>query len=214
MARPWWLAVFVVMLSGCATYQPKPIVPREVLRDLQRVRLEALQPPESTSMSPAFDLADGLSTDEAVAVGLFLNPGLRTFRRERGVAEGELVAAGLLPNPELEITWLFIENITKSFATAGFDVGLRWAPLRPGERAAKRARAEARIGEVRAQIADEEWRLAADVRKAHAALWGAQERRSGVASPTSTPAWIRRRARRRSASKWRTRPGPYASGCS
>ena len=58
------------------------------------------------------------------------------------------MAAGLLPNPELEMTWLFIENVTKSFLTGGFDVGLRWAPPRPGERAAKRARAEARIGEV------------------------------------------------------------------
>ena len=166
-------------LSGCASFQPKPLVPRDVLRDLQRVRLEALQPPQPASSvpAPAFELADGLSADEAVAAALFLNPALRSFRRERGVAEGELIAAGLFPNPDLEIRWLFIQDVTKSFLTGGLDLGLRWAPPRPGERAAKIARAEARIGEVRAQIADEEWRLAADVRKAHATLWGALERR-------------------------------------
>ena len=163
---------------GCATYQPKPIVPLEVLRDLQRVRVEALQGPAHGATPPrAFDVSDPLSADRAVAVGLVLNPELRSFRKERGIAEGELIAAGLLANPELELTWLYIDNITRSFATGGFDVGLRWGPPRPGERGAKRVRAQARIDEVRAQIADEEWRLAADVRKAHAGLLVAAERR-------------------------------------
>jgi len=170
----------VVAATGCGTFQARPIVPREVLQDLQRVRLDALRPVEGRGPTPgppaAFDLADGVSADEAVAVALFLNPDIRAFRKERGVAEGELIAARLLPNPELQLTWLHIENFTKSLATSGFDVGLSWAPPRPGERAAKAARARARIEEVRAQIADEEWRLAADVRKAHAALWAALER--------------------------------------
>jgi outer membrane protein, heavy metal efflux system len=168
-------------VAGCATFQPKPIVPRDVLRDLQRVRLEVLRPLESDPRQPeapppAFDPADGLSADESVAVALFLNPEVRAARKERGIAEGELVAAGLLPNPDLQLTWLHIENFTRSLATSGFDIGLTWAAPRPGERRARRARAEARIEEVRAQIADEEWRLAAEARKAHAALWGAHER--------------------------------------
>lgn len=172
--------VMAVVLGGCASFQPKPIMPREVLGDLQRLRLDALttaRPPTPDTPAPRFDLSDGLSSDEAVAVALFLNPALRASRKERGVAEGEIVAAGVLPNAELEVTWLYIENFTKSFATGGIDVGLRWSPPRPGERAAKKAQAEARLATVRAQIADEEWRLAADVRKAHAALWAAQERR-------------------------------------
>ena len=61
-------------------------------------------------------------------------PDLRAFRKERGVAEGELIAAGLLPNPQLQVTWLFIQNFTKSLATSGFDVGADWSPPRPGER--------------------------------------------------------------------------------
>jgi outer membrane protein TolC len=174
------LAVLGLAVSGCATFQPKPLVPQDVLRDLQRVRLEALEAVATSPgdpRPPAFQLADGLSSDEAVAVGLFLNPALRAFRRERGVAEGQVVAAGVLANPELEVTWLHIENFTRSLATSGFDIGLRWAPPRPGEIGARRARAEARLAEVRAQVADAEWKLAADVRKAHAALWAARERR-------------------------------------
>jgi outer membrane protein TolC len=174
------VAVLGLMVSGCAGFQPKPLVPLDVLRDLQRVRLEMLaSAPEAAhdSRPPRFELSDGLSSDEAVAVGLFLNPGVRAFRRERGVAEGDVVAAGALANPELEVTWLHIEHLTRSLATSGFDVGLRWSPPRPGEIGAKRARAEARLAEVRAQIAEEEWKLAADIRKAHAALWAASERR-------------------------------------
>jgi outer membrane protein TolC len=174
------VAVLGFAVSGCTSFQPKPLVPLEVLRELQRVRLETLAgAPASTSDPgpPRFDLTDGLSPDEAVAVALFANPAVRAFRRERGVAEGEIVAAGVLPNPFLEVTWLHLENLTKSLATSGFDVGLRWSPPRPGEIGAKRARAEARLAEVRAEIADEEWKLAAEARKAHAAAWATRERR-------------------------------------
>lgn len=166
--------------SGCTSFQPKPLVPRDVLRDLQRLRLDTVATLPAAAGDPGpprFDLTDGLSSDEAVAVSLFVNPALRAFRRERGVAEGEVVAAGVLPNPFLEVTWLHIENLTKSLATSGFDVGLRWSPPRPGELGAKRARADARLAEVRAQIADEEWKLAAEARKTHAAAWASRERR-------------------------------------
>jgi hypothetical protein len=122
-----------LVLTGCASFQAKPIVPREVLQSLQAVRLAAMRPAEELSpapegVRPAFDPADGLSADEAVAVGLVLNPDLRAFRRERGVAEGELIAAGLLPNPELALGWSFIENVTRSFVTSGFEVGITGRP--------------------------------------------------------------------------------------
>lgn len=185
----------VVVVSGCTSFQPKPLVPRDVLRELQRVRLDAvvtIPAPPGDPGPPRFDLADGLSSDEAVAVALFANPALRAFRRERGVAEGEVVAAGVLPNPFLEVTWLHIENLTKSLATSGFDVGLRWSPPRPGEIGAKRARAEARLAEVRAQIADEEWKLAAETRKAHAAAWATRERRRFADVALALQARVRR----------------------
>ena len=114
------VVVFGVALGGCMSFQAKPIVPLDVLRDLQRVRLEgltAVAPAPHDTPFPHFDLSDGLSADEAVAVALFLNPGLRAFRKERGVAEGEVVAAGVLPMPSFEVTWLSIENFTKSLAT-------------------------------------------------------------------------------------------------
>jgi cobalt-zinc-cadmium efflux system outer membrane protein len=154
--------VFSLVVAGCAGYQAKPVVGREVLRDLQQIRLDALRPaapppPGDVSESPAFDASDGLSAHEAVAVALFLNPDLRAFRKERGVAEGELIAAGLLPNPHLQVTWLFIQKFTKSLGTSGWDVGLTWSPPRPGERGAKLARAQAQpVDRVARRTAHEE----------------------------------------------------------
>jgi len=180
------LFICATLPEGCGGYQRRPLVEQDLYRELQAVRLEALRPStaerHSTGERPppglpaAFDASDGISADEAVAIALFLNPGLRAFRKERGVAEGELVAAGLLPNPGLQVTWLHIEHFTNSLGTSGIEAALDWAPPRPGELGAKKARARARINEVRAQIAGEEWRLAAEVRQSYTALLAAEER--------------------------------------
>src|SRR5690349_24829551 len=113
LARSAFLAVGVV-LTACSTgYARRPLDDRRVLEDLRSVQLEMLHPacPPTTAAGPtAFEPSDGLSIDEAVAVGLCANPELRAFRAQRGVAEGEVVAAGVLPNPELELQWLHIEQ--------------------------------------------------------------------------------------------------------
>jgi len=175
------MAAFLVALPACKTFEPKPLKERELLQELQSIRLENLKlqgegGDRAGSESPQFNPAAGLSREEAVAVALFLNPDLRSFRKERGIAEGEVVAAGLLPNPELQVTWLYIEHFTHSLATSGFDVALNWAPPRPGERGAKIARAQAHLDAVRSEIAVQEWKLAADVRSAFAAVRAGEER--------------------------------------
>lgn len=175
---------------------------REMLRDLQAIRLEALGPPQSGEASESrqpstFDSSDGLSSEEAVAVSLLLNPEMRAFRRERGVAEGEIVEARVLPNPELAVTWLKIEDFTKNLATSGLNLELGWFPPRPGERSAKIARAQARLGEVRARIAAEEWRLASRVREAHATREAVEERHRLIQASIKTQIRLRTFVRER-----------------
>lgn len=180
--RPWRATsvAAVLGLAACSSgYQPRPLADRQVLADLRALRLETLRPscPATSAAGPTtFDPSDGLSIDEAVAVGLCVNPDLRAFRAQRGVAEGELVAAGILPNPELELSWLHIQDFTRSLATGAIGLGVSWQPLRPGERAAKRAAAAARLCKVREEIAGEEWRVATEARKAFVALAGIDER--------------------------------------
>jgi len=145
------------------SYRSEPLEERALLRELQEIRLDAVRADASSHVG-----ATGpLSADEAVAVALFLNPELRATRKERGVAEGELVSAGLLSNPTISASWLHIQDFTTDFASGLIDLGVSWVPPRPGEIDAKKTLARARIGEVEAEVSAAEWRLAADVRKAH-----------------------------------------------
>jgi cobalt-zinc-cadmium efflux system outer membrane protein len=155
--------VALALAAGCVSYRPQPLDEHALLEELQEIRLDAVHEGEA----PLVHIEKGLSPDAAVAVALFLNPGLRGARRERGVAEGELVSAGLLSNPVISASWLHIQDFTTDFASGLIDLGLDWVPPRPGEIDAKKALAGARIEQVKAEISAIEWRVAAAVRKAH-----------------------------------------------
>lgn len=162
------LSVLVMLgAMGCGAYRRKPIVDRQVLRDLQTIRLEGLGEGEGKQdqKAPKISSSEGLSADEAVVVALYLNPALRAFRKERGVAEGQLVSARLLPNPEISASAL--ANLIGGGGLGSSSLAALFSPYRPGERGARISRARARIEEVKSQISAEEWRLAADVRKSY-----------------------------------------------
>lgn len=157
----------LVLVSSCVSYRPEPLDERALLHELQEIRLDALgSTARDSEPSPAIGADRTLSSDEAVGVALFLNPELRAVRKARGVAEGELISAGLLPNPVIGASWLHIEDFTKSFATGLIDLAVDWAPPRPGEIDGKKALARSQIDQVTAEIAAAEWRVATDVRKA------------------------------------------------
>lgn len=106
--------------------------------------------------------------DQAVAQALQDNPQLRAFRKERAVAEGEIISAAALTNPALRLDALHIQETDP--ARLGFGIGLSWAPPQPVTLLAQRAQARARLDEVRHAIAEREWALAGAVRLAHATL--------------------------------------------
>jgi outer membrane protein TolC len=177
------VATGVVSLGGCAAgYRRKPLVDRQILQDLQNIKLEALEPPapakqfKSTGPHEAFDPSKGVTADEAVLVAEYLNPRIRAFRLEQGVAEGELVTARLIPNPELQVSLYYIQDFTNNLATLGVDSALAWAPPRPGVRNARILQSQAHLEEVRALISEEEWKLAVEVRKAYYTALALSER--------------------------------------
>lgn len=162
----------VVLTTGCVSYRPDPLDDRALLREFQEIRLEAARAQIDSSTThdaetpPGTESRRDLSSDEAVAVALFLNPELRAIRKQHGVAEGELVSAGLLSNPVISASWLHIQDFTTDFASGLIGLGASWVPPRPGEIAAKETLARARIDEVEAEVSAAEWRVATDVRVA------------------------------------------------
>lgn len=181
------LVVFigVIALAGCATgYRRRPLVDRQILQDLQNISLEALKPSPAPAKAngvsgnpQTFDPKNGLTPEDAVLVAEYLNPSIRVFRSARGIAEGELITARLIANPEIQLDLLHIQNFTQNLGTAGISGAISWSPPRPGERDARIRRAEARLEQVRAEVSAEEWNLASEVRKAYFSALALERRR-------------------------------------
>lgn len=168
MSRPS-LSLFPIPLlllaSGCATYQPAPLMPREELSRLSALRVPEVVVVHEESAAPEperrIELSDGLSEAEAVAVALSLNPELAARRASIGETRALLIGAGLFPNPEVGVG--FRQGIS---GTPGFtvDAELLFELLRLGERRGQKAVASARIDEARASLLVEEYELATRVR--------------------------------------------------
>jgi outer membrane protein, heavy metal efflux system len=164
------LVAAALMTTACTGYRRRPLVDRQVFRDLQSIQLEALKGPDQQPLKPD----EGLTADELVTVGLYLNPDLRAFRRERGIAEGELVSARLIANPEISVSTL--ANLPDSGSGLGSVAASLLAAIpRPGERSARIGSAQARIGSAKSQIAAQEWKLASEIRKAYFTVFAAEE---------------------------------------
>ena len=111
---------------------------------------------------------DGLAEDEAVLIALWNNAGFQELLTELGIAQGDLIQAGLLPNPEVAY---FFEVPQKPFKYA-IDLPIEALWLRP-IRVASAERESARVCERLTQAGLD---LIRDVRQAYADVLLAQGR--------------------------------------
>jgi outer membrane protein TolC len=93
-------------LAGCSTYRAQPLSRSAVD--------QALAPPDPGALKIAaarfkhpliapvtIDGRDGFTPDEIAILAVIVSPELRALRDQRGVAEAQVVQAGILPNPQL-----------------------------------------------------------------------------------------------------------------
>lgn len=153
-------ACVALLTSGCAFYRPRPLDSGEEWKRLEDIRVEDLAgyavKGKDAARGPSrhFDYSDGLSIDEAAGLAVVLNPDLRSFRLKQGVAEGQLVGAGLFPNPEVEAKWLSAPGPGAGELNLVFD--LTELLLRRGP---EKELARIHLKEVRWEIAEREWKL-------------------------------------------------------
>ncbi len=83
------------LLAGCAGYSAQPLAPRAVLAPsvaaLDRTRPGAAPIPADQRLTPA----------EVAILAVRNSPDLRAVRAQRGVAQAQVIEAGLLPDPVL-----------------------------------------------------------------------------------------------------------------
>lgn len=138
-------------LAGCASYQPLPLSTGSQLHNT----VADLDPAGS-------DTSGALDIETVVRLALANNPDLRAARAQQGVAEGQLLQAGLLPNPS--VTGAFMPVLagpgTASAWSAGFSTDLRALITLSSHRDAAVAAAR----QISASILWQEWQTAGKVR--------------------------------------------------
>jgi cobalt-zinc-cadmium efflux system outer membrane protein len=93
--RFFTLPIVALTLAGCATYHAEPLPDDPgLLRDLTMARIAG-------AGVESIDLQDGVNPDEAAVLAVLNDPDLRAARAKAGVADAQLFAAGLFPDPQL-----------------------------------------------------------------------------------------------------------------
>jgi cobalt-zinc-cadmium efflux system outer membrane protein len=158
-----------ITLTSCAIYKPEPLDLAGhhrlwLTRDVEShevsefARVLQTQKPEAAEFAPA----DGISLQEAEIVSLFYNRGLRVARAELGVAQADAEYAGLLPDPQLNLSLLHVFDSSVEPWIAAADAAFTFPLL--GNLRIEKARAGA-IAESRLwRVAAQEMSLVHDVR--------------------------------------------------
>lgn len=180
------LALFLasLLLSGCYSYEAYPQDRMQIFERLQKSGLPAelmlTQLPIGMA-SKSHDPAITWTSAQAASWAVSHNPELHALRKEMGIAEAELVEAGLLPDPELSwdamnVVAADVAGVTPTGPDYISGLGLMWSVPRPGEIRSKVGMAEARKEEVRQRILEGEWTLVRAVHRAWIDVLGAEAR--------------------------------------
>ena len=112
------------------------------------------------------DLKQGLTPDSAAVLAVMLNPALRAERDRRALSRGQLLQAGLLPNPSLDFTLDPVTGGDTAGTTTGYNIGLSWEVTALITHDAKVAAARNQADSVDLDVAWQEWQFAQAARKA------------------------------------------------
>ncbi len=159
----------LLLLGGCAaSLDPKPDIDRAASTVLDRSGYRAAWDEPWGDPDAVWDGETPLGVDQAVLLALRNNRAIRAEVEQIGAARADLVQAGLLPNPVLNLTLRFpIEGTTgPNFIGAAVVQEFAALWLRPSRMRA----ADARLNEGVLSLSDRALRLVADVKQLHARL--------------------------------------------
>jgi outer membrane protein TolC len=152
----------LLLLAGCATYAPQPLAtaiadadPAVLSRDARTIDRPYLTP-------AAIDLAAPLDDNALAVLAVLNNPDLKALRSKAGVADAQVFAARLLPDPTFSIGASPVLSGPDPVAEIAGALGFDLDALRTGK--VRRAQAEAQAKQVRLDIAWAEWQTAGQAR--------------------------------------------------
>ncbi len=98
--------VLTALLTSCATYVPAPLSDKpDLASDVRHLVVNADQFPLPEFGTHRFDPRRPLDADDVAMIAVANNPDLRATRRKIGVAQAQVFAAGILPNPQFSFEY-------------------------------------------------------------------------------------------------------------
>ena len=167
-----------VLLAGCASYRTEPLSNETSLLDTNAVQVAANSFLHSLLPSVEFNLSDGLSADEVAIWAVLGNPRLQVVRDRRGVAQSQVLQAGLLPNPSLSAGFEVPTGGNSGGKVTGYGLGLDWKVSALISRNARQDAATAHSDAVDLEVAWQEWQVAEAARLHFARLGFAEKQLS------------------------------------
>jgi len=170
-------SLLIAVFSGCIAYHAQPLEPLAILRELEHAPLP------TGEVGAESRTGSHLTARQAASWAVTHNPALVALRADVGIADAELVKAGLLPDPvvgwdAMDALAVKLTGGTPTTVEYLAGLGLSWQVPRPGEIGARVGTAMARKEEVRQGILAAEWRL---VREVHGAFTGLVAARARLA---------------------------------
>ena len=168
-------------LAGCAVYHAKPLSAEAVAQAQQPAPIEAVRIAAARLEHPlvkamTIDGSGGYTPDEIAVMAVIVSPQLRALRDQRGLAQAQVVQAGILPNPQLGQSADVPRGNADPTLVTGRNLGFSWdlsaLLTRHDDVAAARAAAQS----VDLQVAWQEWQLAQDARLRAYRIASVQER--------------------------------------
>jgi len=175
MVRPACLPlVALLVLAGCATYQPQPLAPQETARAF------AARSFDDPKLIHYIEEATGAPSpapwdfSHLTLVAAYYQPELRVAAARWNAARANVLAAGARPNPEASPS--VQRNLDAAAGTSPWTLGLDLSfPLETaGKRGDRMAQAQHEADAARLRLADTFWQVRSRLRRRLLALYQAQ----------------------------------------
>jgi len=164
----WPLIFGVVLLAGCAHFQPQPLVPDDAAAQLESRRLDDPGLEKFLEQNIGHDLQSWPQTNwdlpKLSLVAFYFHPSLEVARAQWLVAQAGLKTAGARPNPSVSVTPGYDSQIPGNYSPwlvpVSFDIPIETA----GKRGKHIAEAEKAAESARWDFVSAIWKIRSDVR--------------------------------------------------
>lgn len=159
-----FVIALALSISGCASYTPQPLPTHVTLPEaVESISVDPAQLPFHQLRSHTFNPSDGLDMSEVSMLAIVNNPQLRQARDGLGIARAQSFAAGLLPDPQLNITADHPQNAPAG-STNAFNLNLGYDINALLLRSSRVGSANAEQRRINLEMLWQEWQVVSQVR--------------------------------------------------